>query len=212
MRSFTGKGAFVAPTISRRDDTPAIALWLVIAIALMSGCSAAPAAEDPPPSTAATVTAPASTTPAVDAATTQQLTDAVTSYQRVYSSIYLNPRQDLSIVDTVATGEEAASLRSQAQQLIDKMVTTTGTIAVLRVTVSSVTPSPTPGGATTASVRSCNNVSAVTGTLPDGTSVVDPGRLPETQATIQLQNTSSTDSPSWRVTQVRSGATIPCDA
>ncbi len=209
---YTREGASMAPpTASRRRGTPALVLPL--AIAVIAGCSNSSSSADGASSpTVATVTAPAPTTPAVDETIAQQLTDAVTSYQRVYSSIYLDPRQNLSIVDTVAAGEEAASLRSQAQQLIDKQVTTTGTIAVLRVTVSSVTPSPTPGGPTTASVTSCNNVSAVKGTLPDGTSVVDPRRLPQTQATIQLQNTPSTDPSSWRVTQVRSGATIPCDA
>lgn len=208
------EGASVAPlTASRRRGTPALVLPLALALAVVSGCSNSSSSADGASSaTVATVTAPASTTQAVDQTIAQQLTDAVTSYQRVYSSIYLDPRQNLSIVDTVAGGEEAASLRSQAQQLIDKQVTTTGTIAVLRVTVSSVTPSPTAGGATTASVTSCNNVAAVKGTLPDGTSVVDPRRLPQTQAIIQLQNTPSTDPSSWRVTQVRSGATIPCDA
>ena len=60
-------------------------------------------------------------------------------------------------------------------------------------------------------VKACIDVSATTGTTPDGKSVVDPKRLPQTQETLTL-TTSTPEKPSaWRVSKVESGAALPCD-
>jgi len=46
------------------------------------------------------------------------------------------------VVDTVATGQEATSLKYQAQQVADQHLIGGGTIKVLRVAVVDVTPNP----------------------------------------------------------------------
>ncbi len=179
------------------------------------GCSSSDAPPAPPVTKAISPPAPtsslATSTSGVAPELQRQLTDAVTRYEHVYSSLYLNPRQVLGVVDSVATGQEAAGLRDQAKQVADQGLIVTGAIKVLRVTVVKVTPDP-PVDATpvTATVKSCNDVSSVTGRTPDGKSVVDPKRLPQTQETLTLVNPAPANAAGWRVSNVQSGTTIPC--
>lgn len=192
---------------ARRQGVAAV---FAAAALLSAGCGTDSSAETPTTNTPATIAPPATTqagTPEEQAA----LTDAVSRYWAVYDSVYANPRQDLSIVDTVAAGEEAASLRDQAAQVAEQGIVSAGQIKVLRLTVDSISPNPVAGGPTTANVTTCNDVSATTGVDPSGTSVIDPNRLPQTQADIQLQNSTPGDAAGWRVIQVRTGPTVPCD-
>ena len=141
----------------------------------------------------------------------QQLTDAVTRYEHVYDSVYLNPRQDFSVVDTVATGQAADSLRSQAKQVADQHLIVSGEGKVLHVTVVSTTPTPVVSSLpATATVKSCTDVSTVTGTTPDGKSVVDPKRGPQTQTEYTLINATPTVASAWRVSTL-APSTSPCD-
>ena len=162
------------------------------------------------PATSAATIAPPATTEAANPAEQAVLTNAVSRYWAVYSSIYNDPRQDLAIVATVAGGEEAASLRDQAGQLAAQGIVSVGAVTVARLTVGSLTPSPVAGGPTTANVTTCNDVSSVSGVDPSGASVVDPNRLPQTQAAVRLQNSTPDDPAGWRVIQVRTGPTVPC--
>lgn len=184
----------------------------VVAAALLVavGCGTSGASSPAPTPSAATV-APPTTTQAGSADEQAALTAAVTRYLAVYSSVYSNPRQDLAIIDTVAAGEEATSLRDQAAQVAEQGVVVTGAIKLLRLTVGSVSPTPVAGGPTTANVTTCSDVSGTTATNPDGSSNLNPNRLPQTQATLQLQNPTPSDSAGWRVIQGRTGPTVPCD-
>ena len=176
-------------------------------LAVTAACSSNTPAPPPPP------TAPVAPFPApVPATLQQQLTDAVTRYQTVYDSVYNNPHQDLSVVDTVATGQEATSLKYQAKQVADQHITSGGAIKVLRAAVVTETPNPPiTSQPAMAIVKACIDVSATTGTTPDGKSVVDPKRLPQTQETLTL-TTSTPEKPSaWLVSKVESGAALPCD-
>jgi hypothetical protein len=163
------------------------------------------------PAMSAATVAPPSTTQAATVAERTALTDAITRYQAVYSSVYNSPRQDLAIVDTVAAGAEATSLRDQAAQLIAQGIVSSGAVKLLRLRVDSVSPSPVAGGPTSANVTTCEDVSANTGLDRTGKSIVNPNRLPQTQATFQLENPTPDDAAGWRVTQGRTGPTIPCD-
>ncbi len=191
-----------------RRQVPAAALAATAMLA--SGCGARDVSAPGPTPTAVTV-APPSTGQAGTAAEQAALTAAITRYQSVYSSIYANPRQDLAIVDTVAAGEEAASLRDQAAQVAAQGIVVTGAIKLLRLRVDSVSPSPVAGGPTAANVTTCNDVSGTKATNPDGSSNLNPNRLSQTKTTFQLQNTTPADPAGWRVIQGRSGPTIPCD-
>lgn len=176
-------------------------------LAVTAACSSNTPAPPPPP------TAPVAPFPApVPATLQQQLTDAVTRYQTVYDSVYNNPHQDLSVVDTVATGQEATSLKYQAKQVADQHIISSGAIKVLRAVVVTETPNPPiTSQPAMAIVKACIDVSATTGTTPDGKSVVDPKRLPQTQETLTL-TTSTPEKPSaWLVSKVESGAALPCD-
>jgi hypothetical protein len=177
---------------------------------LAAGCGGG-AASNPAPTPTAVTVAPQTTTPARTAAEQAALTAAITRYWTVYSSVYNNPRQDLAIVDTVSAGEEASSLRDQAAQLVAQDIVSSGAIKLLRLRVDGVSPSPVAGGPTTANVTTCEDVSTNTGVDPSGKSVVDPNRLPQTQATFQLQNPTPENPAGWRVIQGRTGPTIPCD-
>lgn len=180
------------------------------AVALLAaGCGTASSAGTS--ATSAATVAPPATTQAGTPAEQIALTDAITRYQAVYSSVYNNPRQDLAIINTVAAGEEAASLRDQAAQLIQQGIVSAGQIKLLRLRVDSVSPNPVAGGPTTANVTTCNDVSGNTGVDPSGKSVVNPNRLPQTQATFRLENPTPDTAAGWRVVQGRSGPTIPCD-
>jgi hypothetical protein len=188
-------------------------LAAVLAVSAACGSSEEPAHPAPTGSTAYIIPPPpVSNTAASGAALQQQMTDAVTRYQDVYSSVYLNPRQNLSIVDTVATGQESAGLRDQAKQVADQHLIVRGAIKPLRVTVVSTTPTPLDSSRpATVVVKSCNDVSTFSGTTPDGKSVVDPKRLPQTQEQLTLVNASPAVAPAWRVSMVESGTTLPCD-
>lgn len=192
---------------------PSVGVAALVAAALLAaGCGTDSAAEAPPPSSPATVAPPATTTTSVDPAVQDRLVVAVTQYLAVYDSVYADPTQDLAVVDTVAGGQEAASLRDQASQVAEQGLVVEGSVELLRLRVDDITPSPAEGGPTTANVTTCNDVSGTTVTNPDGTSNVDPNRLAETQAELQLQNTTPASPDGWRVTQVRTGPTVACDA
>lgn len=196
-----------------RPRQPVVAVAaLAVAALLTAGCGTDSAVEAPRPSSAATMTPPATTTLTVDPAVQEQLVAAVTRYLAVYDGVYSDPTQDLAVVDTVAGGEEAASLRDQAMQVAAQGLAVEGSVELLRLRVDDITPSPSEDGPTTANVTTCNDVSGTTVTNPDGTSNVDPNRLAETQAELQLQNTTPSNPDGWRVTQVRTGPTVPCEA
>ena len=57
-------------------------------------------------------------------------------YNEVGSSVFRDPTQDptqdLAVIDTVATGDEAASLRDQFRQVEQAVLTVTGSVGLLR--------------------------------------------------------------------------------
>lgn len=185
----------------------------VAILTIFAGCSsAAPAHPAPTGSTLyLTPPPPVVNTAPFGAALQQQLTDAVTRYEHVYDSLYLDPRQNLNVVDTVATGQAADSLRSQAKQVADQHLIVAGEAKVLRVTVVTTTPTPLDSSQpATATVKSCTDVSTVTGTTPDGRSVVDPKRGPQTQTQYTLINATPAVASAWRVSTL-APSTAPCD-
>ena len=138
---------------------------------------------------------------------------AARRYWTVESAVYTDPRANLSMVDSAATGQWADNLRFQAQQIIDQDLTVTGKVEVVRTNAASVTPSPVvPGQAATAVVKTCNDVSAVQFTQADGSSGTDPARLPQNQATLTLTNPTPSDPAAWRVSDIAQGPAIPCDS
>jgi len=177
------------------------------------GCSSAAPAHPAPTGSTLYLTPPppvVNTAPS-GAALQQQLTDAVTRYEHVYDSLYLDPQQNLNVVDTVATGQGADSLRSQAKQVADQHLIVAGEGKVLRVTVVNTTPTPLDSSQpATATVKSCTDVSTVTGTTPDGRSVVDPKRGPQTQTQYTLINATPAVASAWRVSTL-APSTAPCD-
>ena len=202
------------PILCSNSGTAAVLSVAVAAVlAVTAACSSAPSHPATPGSTmAVTPPPPAATTTAADALQ-QQLTEAVTNYQRVYSSVYTDPTRAPVEVPEAATGDEATSLSYQAKQVADQHLVVGGAIQVLRVTVVSVTPDPpVVSSPATAIVKACNNVSSFTAVNPAGQSVIDPRRLPQTQATYTLTNPTPSDGTGWRVAKGESGITIPCDA
>jgi hypothetical protein len=190
-----------------------LAVAVASVLAAAGGCSSTPPTPAPGVGStlAMTLPPPVSTTALSATDLHQQLTDAVTRYSKVYSSLYLNPRQDLSVVDTVATGQGADSLRSQAKQVADQHLIVTGEVKVLRVTVVSVTPNPPVASLpATATVKSCNDVSSTTATTPDGKSNIDPTRGPQTQTVLTLINATPADAAAWRVSTVEPSTSL-CD-
>ncbi len=180
-------------------------------VAASAGACASNSTGQQAPTAAATISPPRQP-PDITPELQKQLTDAVARYQQVYSSVYANPRQDLGVVDTVATGQESAGLRDQARQLADQKLAVKGEVKVVRVTVVSVEPNPPNATApATAVVKDCNDVSSVTAATPDGKSVVDPRRLPQTQERLTFTNPTPADPNAWRLTTAESGVAIPCD-
>lgn len=197
------------PVRARHQFTAAVFAAMAL---LVTGCGTDdPAPAEPPPSPTALTVAPPSATPEGTAADQAELSDAVSRYLAVYDSVYNDPTQDLAVVDTVAGGEEAASLRDQAAQVVEQGLVSSGRTELVRLTVDSLTPSPVADGPITANVTTCNDVSDTTGVDPSGVSVIDPNRLPQTQAEVRLQNPTPDDPAGWRVIQVRTGPTLPCD-
>lgn len=204
-----------AVTLTRSTWRTCCAAASLAVIAAAAGCSTTTSSPAPQGSTVFVAPSPASTATAPPSAgfpaLQQQLTDAVTRYTQVYSSLYVNPRQDLSVIDTVATGQGANSLRSQATQVADQHLVVTGEIKVLRLTVVSVDPSPPIAStAATATVKSCNDVSSTTVTTSDGKSNVDPKRGPQTQTVLTLTNAAPANAAAWRVSTVEPSTTL-CD-
>jgi hypothetical protein len=183
---------------------------VLAALAGTSGCSSAGTSGQQPPTTAPTISPPRQPpdpTPELQ----KQLGDAVTRYEQVNNAVYSNPRQDLSVVDTVATGQGADSLKSQARQVADQHLTVTGAIKVIRVSVVRVDPDPpVPSAPATATVKACNDVSTTTVTTPDGKSDVDPKRGPQTQTVLALTNPTPSNPATWLVATSEL-ATSPCD-
>jgi hypothetical protein len=138
---------------------------------------------------------------------------AARHYWTVENAVYNDPRTNMGLVDSAATGQWAVNLRYQGQQIIDKNLKVTGTTVVVRTNIASVTPSPVVSGQpATAVVKTCNDVSAIQFTNPDGSSGTDPHRLPQNQATLTLTSPNPTDPAAWRVSDIAQGATVPCDS
>ena len=138
---------------------------------------------------------------------------AARHYWTVESAVYNDPRTNLGLVDSAATGQWAINLRYQGQQIIDQNIKVTGTLVVVRTNVARVTPSPVVSGQpATAVVKTCKNVSAVQFIKPDGSSGTDPNRLPQNQSTLTLASPNPTDPAAWRVSDIAQGATVPCDS
>lgn len=141
------------------------------------------------------------------------LDEAARRYWSVQSQVYLDPRSNMGLVDTAATGAWADNLRSQGQQIIDKNLRVTGSITVVRTNIASVMPSPAmPGQAATAVVKTCNDVSAVQVDRADGSSTIDPNRLPQNQAALTLINSDPSAAGAWRVSAIDQGPAVPCDS
>ncbi len=154
---------------------------------------------------------PVSNTAPIGAVLHQQLTNAVTRYEHVDDSVYLNPRQNLTVVDTVAIGQAADALKYQAKQVADQHLIVTGEGKVLRVTVVSTNPNPLDSSQpATATVKSCSDVSATTVTTPDGKSNVDPRRGSQVQTVLTLTNATPAVPTAWRVSTL-APSTSPCD-
>ncbi len=200
------------PILCSNSGTAAVLSVAVAAVlAATAGCSSEPPHTGPTGS-AVPIPPPVANTAPTDAVLQQQLTEAVTNYQRVYSSVYTDPTRAAIEVPEVATGDEAVSLKDQARQVGDQHLVVGGAIKVLRVSVVSVAPDPpVVSSPATAVVKSCDDVSSFTAVNPAGKSVIDPRRMPQTQATFTLTNPTPVDGTGWRVTKVESGPTIPCD-
>jgi hypothetical protein len=134
-----------------------------VALLLALGTACGTTGTESTPAPGPVTVAPPATTQAGTAAEQAVLTDAISRYLAVYSSVYANPRQDMAIVDTVASGEEAASLRDQAAQVAQQGLVSSGAIKLVRLKVGSVTPSPVAGGPATANVTTCDDVSGLGG-------------------------------------------------
>ena len=178
--------------------------------ASVGGCGSASNTGQQAPTAATTLSLPRQP-PDATPELQKQLSDAVTRYEQVNNEVYSNPRQDLSVVDTVATGQGADSLKSQARQVADQHLTVTGAIKVIRVSVVRVDPDPpVPSAPATATVKACNDVSTTTVTTPDGKSDVDPKRGPQTQTVLALTNPTPSNPATWLVAMSEL-ATSPCD-
>lgn len=148
-----------------------------------------------------------------DPALASALDEAARRYWSVQSQVYLEPRANMGLVDTAATGQTATDLRFQAQQIIDKNLRVTGSVAVVRTNIASVMPSPVVSGQlATAVVKTCNDVSAIQIDTADGTSTIDPNRLPQNQASLTLVNADPSASAGWRVSAIDQGPAVPCDS
>ena len=199
---------------TRLRGGPARIVGLVGAVlAVSAGCSSSEPAHPAPTGSTLYVTPPppVSNTAPTGEVLHQQLTDAVTRYEHVNDSVYLNPRQDLTVVDTVAIGQAADSLKYQAKQVADQHLIVTGEGKVLRVTVVSTNPNPLDSSQpATATVKSCSDVSATTVATPDGKSNVDPRRGSQVQTVLTLTNATPAVPAAWRVSTL-APSTSPCD-
>jgi hypothetical protein len=138
---------------------------------------------------------------------------AARHYWTVEDAVYNDPRANMGLVDSAATGQSAMDLRYQGQQIIDQNLKVTGATVVVRTNVASVTPSPVVSGEpATAVVKTCNDVTGVQSTKADGSSGINPNRLPQNQATLTLTSPNPTDPAAWRVSELVQGSTIPCDS
>ncbi len=178
-----------------------------LSLAALTGCGTNSTAA-PPTSSAAQLTPPTNPpTPAQIAE--QQVTPVVQHFTQVVSSVFANPTQNLAVIDTVATGDAAASMRDQARQTLDNKLVLKGESRVVSVHLSDYQPNARPVTATT---RVCQDVSGSTITRPDGKSDVDPQRLDKNLAILTLTNATPNDPAGWRVSKADYNSRRPCAA
>jgi hypothetical protein len=192
-------------TTKHRNAMAVVAAGL--SLAALTGCGTNSTAA-PPTSSAAQLTPPTNPpTPAQIAE--QQVTPVVQNFTQVVSSVFANPTQNLAVIDTVATGDAAASMRNQARQTLDNKLVLKGESRVVSVHLSDYQPNARPVTATT---RVCQDVSGSTITRPDGKSDVDPQRLDKNLAILTLTNVTPNDPAGWRVSKADYNSRRPCDA
>ena len=192
-------------TTKHRNAMAVVAAGL--SLAALTGCGTNSTAA-PPTSSAAQLTPPTNPpTPAQIAE--QQVTPVVQHFTQVVSSVFANPTQNLAVIDTVATGDAAASMRDQARQTLDNKLVLKGESRVVSVHLSDYQPNARPVTATT---RVCQDVSGSTITRPDGKSDVDPQRLDKNLAILTLTNATPNDPAGWRVSKADYNSRRPCAA
>ncbi len=192
-------------TTKHRNAMAVVAAGL--SLAALTGCGTNSTAA-PPTSSAAQLTPPTNPpTPAQIAE--QQVTPMVQHFTQVVSSVFANPNQNLAVIDTVATGTAATSMRDQARQTLDNKLVFKGDSRVVWVHLTDYKPNVSPVTATT---RVCQDVSGSTITRPDGKSDVDPQRLDKNLAILTLTNATPNNPAGWRVSNADYNSRRPCDA
>jgi len=196
-----------APMTRTRHRSVMAVVAAGLSLAALTGCGTNSTAA-PPTSSAAQLTPPTNPpTPAQIAE--QQVTPVVQHFTQVVSSVFANPTQNLAVIDTVATGDAAASMRDQARQTLDNKLVLKGESRVVSVHLSDYQPNARPVTATT---RVCQDVSGSTITRPDGKSDVDPQRLDKNLAILTLTNATPNDPAGWRVSKADYNSRRPCAA
>lgn len=181
----------------------------LLSCAALAGCGGAEAGPTPAP-TATSLPLPSPAPPSPGQIVEQQITDAVTRYDEVATSLFTNPAADLAVIETVATADEATSLRSQVEQIRAARLQVTGAVNLATVRVTDFQPSAAES-AVTAAARVCQDVSTYKVARPDGTSDIDPQRLDRTLAEMTLTNITPGDASGWRVSLSSNNSRTACD-
>lgn len=192
-------------TIRHRNMMAMVAAGL--SLAALTGCGTNSTAA-PPTSSAVQLTPPTNPpTPAQIAE--QQVTPVVQHFNQVVNSLSNNPNQDPAIIDTVMSGDANTSFRDQVRQVQQQKLVRKGEGHVVWVHLTNYNPNAKP---ITAAVHVCQDVSSITSTRPDGTSVIDPQRLNKNMGVLTLTNPTPGDPAGWRVTEATYNSRQPCDA
>ena len=191
-------------------------------LAAVSACADTDA--DPPPATPATssptestepTTSPSPTSPN-DAATTNA-TAAMTEYYSVLDELRADPSNDLKELETVAIGTQLNAVQTLVQRQRDQGQRQTGTTAISKLKVQSVTldnSDPDAGKVPTVVIDVCWDVSKVDVLDKSGESIVSPNR-PDTgwtRYTVANYEYAADPTGGWRVATGQDLKQTPCAA
>lgn len=198
--------------------TTAFTLGLVTATAIVAACGTDGDTYDPAPTSTQqpVLTGPEGSLKSPEQQATEAATAKINEFYAVLASIQNDPAVDINKLDGVAVDPVLSGIKGDITTQRSKGVVSSGAITVLDTSVTKQeAPKDSDGspiaGEAFVEMRTCVDISALSSTLPDGTSALSPNRAPEL-AKFTVRNAAWPDASGWRIASQPTKPGTSCDS
>ncbi len=199
--------------------TAALTFGLVTATAIVAACGTDGDTYDPAPTSTQqpVLTGPEGSLKSPEQQATEAATAKINEFYAVLASIQNDPAVDINRLDGVAVDPVLAGIKGDITTQRSKGVVSSGAITVLDTSVTrqeapkDAEGNPPIAGEAFVEMRTCVDISALSSTLPDGTSALSPNRAPEL-AKFTVRNAAWPDASGWRIASQPTKPGTSCDS